>query len=97
MGAQALRAYLKQMRQNVDFEWFDEAQLDDTLSSFYNNARTRQGELYRGKSLQSIRYAIQRHITAPPFNRKNIDIISGANFASSRSAFQTAMKEIKVE
>ena len=67
MAAKALREYLGQMNKSVDFEVFTKEQLDEVLETFYMNARTQKGELYRGKSLMSIRYALNRHITQPRF------------------------------
>ena len=66
MAAQALKEYLRQIHTSVDFEGFTKEQLDNVLERFYANARTQTGELYRGKSLTSICYSLNRHLNAPP-------------------------------
>lgn len=58
------------------------------------NARTRKGELYKGKSLVSIRYALNRHLNKPPYCR-NLNIIRDPDFTKSSNSFKTAMTEIK--
>lgn len=95
-AARTLKAYLKEMDKSVDFEAFTPEELDLTLKRFYVNARTRNGELYRGKSLQSIRYGINRYLQSPPHS-KTFDIIKDARFNDSNNTYKTAMAEIKNE
>ena len=93
-GAQCFRAYLAEMGLPTDFETFDPAELDKALAKFYISARTRKGDFYKGKSLQTIRYSINRYLQAPPHS-STYDILDGPQFVRSSRAYETAMKEIK--
>ena len=53
--------------------------LDGLLSQFYAGARSRKGELYTKKSMQAIRFALQRHF----MNTRKVDIVKGEQFAPS--------------
>jgi hypothetical protein len=66
--------------------------LDGLLGKFYVEARTSKGELYRGTSLETLRYGFCRHIKG--FN-KQVDIIKDPEFNSSNELFKTAMTEVK--
>lgn len=78
----------------MNFEDFTPVQLDEILTHFYLDARTLTGELYRGKSLASLRYGLNRHLNTQP-NQKFVDIMRDPQFSSSNLSFQTAMKELK--
>jgi hypothetical protein len=87
---------LKEKDQELQFEEFPPQQLDAVLGRFYLEARTTQGELYRGKSLQALRYGLNRHLQAPPHNRQ-INILKDKDFNSSNQMFFLAMQELKAE
>merc|ERR1711879_853906 len=70
--------------------------LNETLSRFYLSARTRDGELYRGKTLQTMRNSLKRYLQAPPHN-KPFNIVKDSEFQKANSAYETAMTEIKRE
>ena len=95
-GAQCFRDYLKEMGLPTEFQAFDAAALDQALAKFYVSARTRKGEFYKGKSLQTIRYSINRYLQAPPHS-STFDILDGPQFVKSKRAYETAMKEIRKE
>ena len=52
-------------------EQMDEKQLDNSLSQFYIEARSKRGEeyTYSKSSLISFRNAIERHLNNPPHNK----------------------------
>ena len=89
LAASTLRAFLKENDQPTDFENFSDEQLDATLTKFYVCARSRNGELYKGKTLQSLRYGINRYLQAPPYNRP-INIMSGTAFVKSNESYKLA-------
>ncbi|XP_070184070.1 uncharacterized protein [Littorina saxatilis] len=95
-AANALRDFLREMDEGVDFEHFTPEQLNETLARFYVCARTHDGQLYRGKSLQGMRYALNRYLQAPPHN-KLFDVIKDPVFKKSNENFKLAMAEIKSE
>ena len=95
-AAKILREYLKQRKQNLDFESFTPEQLDEVLGHFYLGARTMQGKTYRGKSLSSLRYSLNRYLKAPP-HMKRYDIIHDAPFHDSNESYKVAMQEAKAE
>ena len=47
----------------------DEKQLDNSLSQFYIEARSKRGEEYSKSSLISFRNAIEMHLNNPPYNK----------------------------
>ena len=70
--------------------------LDKVLGHFYMEARTKDGDLYRGKSLASLRYGLNRYLKAPP-NSKTFDIIHDTTFVGSNELFKLAMQDAKVQ
>ena len=77
----------------VDYDDIDNAALDILLSKFYAGARNKQGKLYSKKSVQSIRYGIQRHFLA----KRGIDIVKGSDFPVSNKAFKALLVKLKQE
>ncbi|XP_070202535.1 uncharacterized protein [Littorina saxatilis] len=55
-----------------------------------------QGETYRGKSLSSLRYSLNRYLKAPP-HMKRFDIIHDPPFHDSNESYKVAMQEAKAE
>ena len=54
----------------AEVEQLDVSDLCNILRKFYAEIRTKQGEFYAKKSMQTIRYGLQRHCDNRP---KNID------------------------
>ncbi|XP_070572604.1 zinc finger MYM-type protein 2-like [Ptychodera flava] len=77
-----------------EIETFTAATLDTALCTFYAEVRTQKGELYTKKSLQSLRYGIQRFFNQPPM-RRNFDIVDGEDFSNSRKMFSAVCKQLK--
>ena len=68
-------------------------QLDNSLSQFYTEARSKTGEEYSKSSLISFRNSIERHLNNPPY-RGNLKLNSAA-FASSNLMLNAKIKSLK--
>ena len=79
---------------DIKFENFTTEKLVETLSVFYFNARTVDGQMYKSSSLEGLRHGLNRFIQGPPNNR-NIDIIKDPEFRDANDAFKSAMRELK--
>ena len=93
-AANTFRDYLKEKGVNTMFENFTKGELDTTLSSFYIEARTRQGDLYKATSMQSFRYGLNRYLKKTEEHTRT-DLILDAAFVASNESFKVAMQEIK--
>ncbi|XP_062599882.1 uncharacterized protein LOC134261458 [Saccostrea cucullata] len=93
MATKIFRTYLQEKGLSTDFESFETSELDSTLSKFYAEARTVNGELYKRSSLFSIRHGLNRHLSVNSQNTR--DIIHGVDFRKSQLAFTAATKELK--
>ncbi|XP_063442973.1 uncharacterized protein LOC134723282 [Mytilus trossulus] len=85
------REYLTEKSLPLDFESYDDAQLDDVLSKFYMGMRNKNGEMYKKTTMQSYRQGLQRHLS----KTRDVDILKGDNFKKSKKAFQCMTKELK--
>lgn len=93
-AAKLFRDYLAEKRKPSDFQNLSKEELDKELSSFYLEARTLDGQVYKKTSLDSIRYGLNRYLKAPPHN-KTFDIIHDSAFAASNDMYKVASREIK--
>ena len=64
----------------TNYHDLDNVALDLLLSQFFAGARNKKGELYSKKSVQSIRYGLQRHF----LKSRDEDIIKGLEFRGQR-------------
>ncbi|KAK2555512.1 hypothetical protein P5673_022852 [Acropora cervicornis] len=71
----------------------DEQQLDNGLSQFYIEARSKRGEEYRNSSLISFRNAIERHLNNSPYN-KSLKLNS-TSFTNSNGMLNAKIKSLK--
>lgn len=76
-ASRLLKAYLKEKRQDEDFELFDPVRLNDILTHFYLSASKQDGEYYKATS-------------GPPFNKK-IYNIKDADFRDANVSFKAAL------
>ena len=76
-----------------DFEIIDTKALDLLLSQFYIGARNKKGKLYSTKSMQAIRYGVQRHF----LGSRGIDIVKGEEFSLSNKTFKALMVKLKAQ
>ena len=67
--------------------------LDQLLGKFYAGVKSRSGESYRKKSMQALRYGLQKYF----LHLRDIDIIKDTNFAKSGRVFKTVLRKLKVE
>ncbi|XP_063436822.1 uncharacterized protein LOC134718258 [Mytilus trossulus] len=87
----SFREYLTEKSLPLDFESYDDAQLDDVLSKFYMEIRNKNGEMYKKTTMQSYRQGLQRHLS----KTRDVDILKGDNLKKSKKAFQCMTKELK--
>ena len=74
-----------------EIEKLTDAELDDLLSRFYGGARNKSGELYSKKTMQAIRYGLQRHFEST----RKIDIVKGNDFKGSNKVFKAFLEKLK--
>lgn len=93
-AVKCFKEYLNHKNVSDDFEDWNESQLDENIGSFYLEARSREGELYKKSTLISYRHGLQRHLES---NRtvSKVDIIKGDAFAKSNRVFKAVGKELK--
>ncbi|XP_071496853.1 uncharacterized protein [Diadema antillarum] len=75
----------------TDFENVTNPELDVLLSKFYAGARNKKGAHYSAKSMQGIRFALQRHFMVS----RNIDIIKAKEFSLSNKTFKALLGKLK--
>ena len=94
MAAEILRNYLVEKDKNPDFESYSDTELGSVLCTFYLDARTKKGDMYKTSSLENIRHSLNRYLKAPPVCR-DIDIITDEQFKKSNESYKTALRELK--
>lgn len=94
-AAKVFRDYLGEKGKNVDFANYNKDELDEALSGFYLEARTKDGKLYKRASLDTIRYGLNRYLKN--VCGKDFDITSDSGFARSLESYKVAIREIKAE
>ncbi|XP_070198953.1 uncharacterized protein [Littorina saxatilis] len=57
-------------------------------------ARSESGDLYKRKTLEGIRYGLNRHLKSPPHNN-DFDIVRDSDFSVANEMFKAAVKELK--
>ncbi|XP_067678843.1 uncharacterized protein [Haliotis asinina] len=95
-AAALLRQYLLEKQEDTRFESFDPYRLAEVLSHFYVNVRMQTGEHYKVKSLESVRYGLNRYLKSPP-HLKKFDIIKDTEFIDANESFKTMTREAKAE
>ncbi len=90
------KAYLQWAgKEDLDFFNFPEDKLDTYLSTFWFNVHSNAGELYKVKTLEGIRYLLNRALKD---HGAKFDITSkSSTFQTSICAFEDAKKELKKE
>ena len=94
VAATVLRDYLKEKGMNTAFESLSKNELDSVLSSFWVEARTKTGELYKKTSLDSIRYGLNRFLKQNS-QTGTFDLLTDAAFDKSNESYKTALRVIK--
>ena len=67
--------------------------LDSYLTSFYVEARRKDGQPYEKSALLSIRYALERYLNSPPCNRSVS--LYGEQFKTSTKMLVSVVKELR--
>lgn len=84
--------YLKATNRTLsDAEGLSNLELDGILLLFYVSARSRDGSLYSKKSMQGIRFGLQRHF----LRVKLVDIINHKDFSNSGRTFKSMLVTLK--
>ena len=65
--------------------------LDGLLSKFYAGVKKRQGEDYSKKSMQALRYGLQKHF----LNVRDVDIVKDKEFPKSGKIFKSVINQLK--
>lgn len=94
-AAKSFRIYLAEKELNTYFEELEAVELNTILKTFYFDARTVTGELYKASSLENLRHSLNRHLKSPPHCRLDIDIIKDPRFDEANQSYKSAMKELK--
>ena len=74
-----------------DIENMSDVDLDNLLARFYAGARNKAGEMYCKKTMQAIRYGLQRHFQTT----RNVDIVKGTEFKGSNKIFKAFLAKLK--
>ena len=93
-AANTFREYLKEKGHETRFETFTKDELNTRLSSFYVEARTRSGELYKLTSMMTFRYGLSRFLKKTE-KHASTDIIEDSEFNESNEMFKVACQMIK--
>ena len=78
-------SYLRAKSLPIDVESISKVEMNDILRKFYVEVRKTTGDLYKKKSLTSLRFGIQRKVHEL---RQNFDIIKHPEFVSANEIFQ---------
>lgn len=95
-SARALKAYLLEKGISTPLDSLEPEDLAKTLETFYFDARTQNGDLYKRSSLENLRHGVNRYLRSPPIN-KEFDIIKDAVFRKANDNFRAALNELKSE
>ena len=95
-AARTLKTYLEEKGIATPIESIEAEDLAKILETFYFDARTQSGELYKRSSLENLRHGINRYLRSPPFN-KEFDIIKDAVFRTANDNYHAALNELKSE
>ena len=90
-GWQRLEAFAKFT--NTSLTDISRENLDQLLSSCYASARKEDGTTYSKRSIQAIRYAVQRHY----FDEQGVDICDKSTFPRSNKVFKAVLVKLKRE
>jgi hypothetical protein len=91
--ANILREYLKENKQNSEFETFDRVRLNETLSHLYVDIRKPDGQRYKATSLESIRHGLNRYLRSSPHN-KPFYIVKDADINDSNTNVSAMLTEV---
>ena len=87
------REYLKENKQNSEFETFDRVRLNETLSHLYVDIRKPDGQRYKATSLESIRHGLNRYLRSSPHN-KPFYIVKDADINDSNTNVSAMLTEV---
>lgn len=91
MSVKLFRDFLSDKGEDIRFEDFSVEKLDQELSTFWPNARQKDGTMYKKKSLLSIKFGIKKQM----MDTKGIDIDSTPDFKNSVEVFRAVASDLK--
>lgn len=86
--------YLKENNLDENFEQYTNEDLATQLRAFYASLRKKSGQEYSKSGYISIRAAINRHLTSPPFS-KSINIIHDKEFMLCNQVFTGIIRKMR--
>ena len=90
-GISIFQDFCKEIKAEFDGDLVDNEALDLLLSRFYAGARNQNGEYYSKKTMQALRFSLQRHFLAS----RNVDITKEDSFSRSGKTIKAVMKNLK--
>ncbi|XP_041103640.1 uncharacterized protein LOC121314434 isoform X3 [Polyodon spathula] len=88
------REYLSEKSQSLDFENMDKEALCKVLRSFYDEARSKSGQLYSKSSLISIRSSLNRYLNEPPYCR-TLDLTKDPELRSANLTLAAVIRKLE--
>ncbi|XP_041483338.1 uncharacterized protein LOC121430125 [Lytechinus variegatus] len=85
-----LKQFSKRVNKKLDDD-IDTKSLDVLLSNFYKGARSKKGGFYSTKSMNAIRYGLQRHF----LKTRGVNIMKREEFPSSNSIYKAVIRKIR--
>ena len=86
--------YLREIDEPDNFEYYDVPKLADVLRKFYGSVRNKSGDLYSRSGYVSLRAAINRYLTSPPYN-KTINIMKDREFMAANQVFTGVLRKMR--
>ena len=90
-GISIFQDFCKEIKAEFDGDLVDNEALDLLLSRFYAGAWNQNGEYYSKKTMQTLRFSLQRHFLAS----RNVDITKEDSFSRSGKTFKAVVKNLK--
>ena len=85
------REFLTATGKSADFEQFSEEELNTELVRFWPNARQRNGDYYKKKTLDKLRFGLKKYIK----EKMDIDIDQGNTFRKAQTVFKASIVDLK--
>ena len=90
-GISIFQDFYKEIKAEFDGDLVDNEALDLLLSQFYVEPRNQNGKYYSKKTMQALRFSLQRHFLAS----RNLDITKEDSFSRSGKTFKAVVKNLK--
>lgn len=94
--ARSMRLFTKYIQEkclDIDIDTCGRGELDTILTTFYAEARNKEGESYKSSTLKNTRYGLNRYFT----ETRNIDILKDREFDKSNKMYSAMSVQLKRE